>query len=68
VVGAGEDEEAQRQVRLAITVNLLSERGWPYVLAIVGGLLVTMLVGVVVGIAALRTRGMTLAIVTPPVV
>lgn len=43
---------------------LMFHHGWPFSLAIVGAMVVTIPVGVLIGLAGLRTRGMNLAIVT----
>jgi ABC-type branched-subunit amino acid transport system ATPase component/branched-subunit amino acid ABC-type transport system permease component len=47
-----------------IAALLVAHEGWGFELAIVGGVVTAMFAGFIVGLPALRTRGITLAIVT----
>ncbi len=47
-----------------IAARLVADWGWPFLLALLGSVVVTSLVGVIVALPALRTRGINLAIVT----
>ncbi len=47
-----------------VAAKLAAEWGWPFPLALLGSMVVTMLLGAVVALPALRTRGINLAIVT----
>ncbi|TYL55494.1 ATP-binding cassette domain-containing protein [Nocardioides sp. BGMRC 2183] len=47
-----------------VAARLAADREWPFLLALVGAVVVTAMVGVLVALPALRTRGINLAIVT----
>ena len=47
-----------------IVARLVSVNGWPFELALLGGIVVTTLVGLVVALPAVRTRGTSLAVAT----
>lgn len=47
-----------------VAARLISDWGWPFLLGLLGAIVVTSLVGVLVALPALRTRGINLAIVT----
>jgi sulfate-transporting ATPase len=47
-----------------VVARLVSVNGWPFELALLGGMAVTTLVGLVVALPAVRTRGTSLAVAT----
>src|SRR5262245_11464997 len=47
-----------------VVARLVSVNGWPFELALLGGIVVTTLVGLVVALPAVRTRGTSLAVAT----
>jgi len=47
-----------------VVARLVSVNGWPFELALLGGIALTTLVGVVVALPAVRTRGTSLAVAT----
>ncbi|GAA1518606.1 branched-chain amino acid ABC transporter permease/ATP-binding protein [Nocardioides humi] len=47
-----------------VAARLVADQGWPFLLALVGAVVITALLGVLVALPALRTRGINLAIVT----
>jgi sulfate-transporting ATPase len=47
-----------------VTAYLAARQGWPFELAILCGVLVTVPIAIVIGLAGVRTRGVNLAIVT----